>query len=138
MAKFTSEEIATVLRTAELLHQKGVDQRINISKFCKDAGISRKNAYKHKRKIDKQIRNLKEEKQHLERKCQAILEKLHCAEKVAREVDITSGVNEVLFEAVKHNIRKKNLIGTPEQKKLINDYNKIADSHGLERLPSLE
>jgi hypothetical protein len=134
MSNYTSEEIAAILSSAELLQQKGAARKINISEFCKDAGISRKNAYKHKKKIDKEIQKLKEKNRHLEKECHQIKQKLILAEQRAGESDLYSGVREVLFEAIKYNYEKKNLIGTTEQKKLIKDYNKIADSHGLERL----
>ena len=52
MSTYTKKEIAAILQTAELLKRKGSSERINISQFCREAGISRKNAYKHKRNID--------------------------------------------------------------------------------------
>ncbi len=50
MPTYTSEEISAVLNSAEILHNKGATEKINISRFCKEAGISRKNAYKHKKR----------------------------------------------------------------------------------------
>jgi hypothetical protein len=134
MSRYTPEEIAAILNAAELLQQKDAAQKINITQFCKDAGISRKNAYKHKKKIDKQTAELKKKIQILAKENDQTLQKLKHAEDRAGEVDLYSGAHEVLFEAIKYNYAKKNLTGTPEQKKLIKDYNKIADSHGLERL----
>ncbi len=45
MSTYTKEEVALVLQTAELLNKKGSSEKINISQFCREAQISRKNAY---------------------------------------------------------------------------------------------
>ena len=52
MSDYSKKEIALVLKTAELLRKKHSSELINVSQFCKEAGISRKNAYKHKQNID--------------------------------------------------------------------------------------
>ena len=132
MSKYTKEEVALVLKTAELLNKKGSSEKINISQFCSEAQISRKNAYKHKKNIEDSNATLREQIEAIAKEKAQIKDKLKLAETRAKEVDLYSGCNEVLVKAIKHN--KKNLNGTKRQKQLIEAYNKIADSHGLEPL----
>jgi len=127
--EYTKEEIALILHTTELLKQKGASQKINISAVCKDANISRKNAYKHKKNINRSERSYQDKLARLEQEHLRILEKLKLAETRALEADLHSDCREFLKQYVKDN--KKN----PErQKKLIDDYNELADLHGLEPL----
>jgi len=51
MPECTPEEMALILRTAEVLKKYHFSYQINISKLCQEADISRKNAYKHKKKL---------------------------------------------------------------------------------------
>lgn len=132
MAKFSKEEIALVLQAAEILNKKGSNAKINISQFCREAGISRKNAYKHKKNTEDSQATLKEQIEVIAKEKAQVEDKLKLAETRANEVDLYSGCNEVLVKAIKHN--KKNLNGTKRQKQLIEAYNKIAESHGLEPL----
>ena len=60
MSTFSKEEISAVLHVAEILKKKGSSEKINVSRFCKEAGISRKNAYKHKKKINISVDSLEE------------------------------------------------------------------------------
>lgn len=132
MSQYTRAEIAQVLQTAELLNHKDSGEKINISRFCQEAGISRKNAYKHK-KNDQQAQNgLTEQIALLEREKAELAAKLQLSEARAHEVDVYRGCNEVLVSAIKHN--KKNFTGTKQQRQLIAAYNKIASLQGLELL----
>jgi len=58
MTTCSKEEISAVLHTAEILKRSGFSEKINVSRFCEEAGISRKNAYKHKKNIDVSVDSL--------------------------------------------------------------------------------
>lgn len=58
---WTQEEIAQVLKTADLLRHKSKKQRLNIRDFCEEIGLSRKNAYKHKRHYETEIAEIKQQ-----------------------------------------------------------------------------
>ena len=58
---WNSAEIAYVLKAAELLKREATFPKINISRFCNEIGISRKNAYKHKNKFEQLLEGLQTE-----------------------------------------------------------------------------
>jgi ACT domain-containing protein len=128
MSTYTKKEIAAILQTAELLKQKGSSERINISQFCREAGISRKNAYKHKRNIDLSEDGLKEKVAQLEKKKVELEQMLELAEVRAQQADL---YNECLAFLRQYNLNKKK---PKRQKELIESYNKLALAHGLEPL----
>jgi ACT domain-containing protein len=128
MSTFTKEEIAAVLKTAELLNQKGSSEKINISQFCREAGISRKNAYKHKRHLELSQDGLKEKLAQLEKKKIELEQMLELAETRAQQADLYS---ECLAFLRQYNLNKKK---TRRQRELIESYNKLALSHGLKPL----
>ena len=132
MSQYTRAEIAQILQTAEILHHNDSGEKINISRFCREAGISRKNAYKHKKNEEEAPKALKEKIAVLEQEKAELEAKLQLSEVRAQEVDVYRGCNEVLVNAIKHN--KKNWTGTKQQRQLIAAYNKIATLHGLELL----
>ena len=129
MSEYTKEDISAILHTAELLNKKGSVQKINISEFCKEAGISRKNAYKHKNNIEISESTYQERIAKLEEDKSQIEQKLELAEARASEADLHSNCREFLKQYLRDN--KKN---PRRRKELINNYNRVAVSHGLEPL----
>lgn len=110
MAIYSKQEIALVLQAAETLNQKGSSQKINVSTFCHEAGISRKNAYKHKNNIDLSQGALEEQMQQLELDNQQLREKLKLVEARAAEADLYSELRNIL--AALHDDIKKNEAGS--------------------------
>jgi len=110
MTIYTKQEIALVLQAAETLNQQGSSQKINVSTFCREAGISRKNAYKHKHNIDLSQRALKEKTQQLELDNQQLREKLQLSEARATEADLHSELRQILVAL--HDDLKKNEAGS--------------------------
>jgi cell shape-determining protein MreC len=106
MAIYTKQEIAVVLQAAETLNQKGSSQKIKVSTFCREAGISRKNAYKHKNNIDSSQRHREQKFQQLELDNQQLREKLGLAEARAGEADLHSELRQILV-ARHDDIKKK-------------------------------
>jgi hypothetical protein len=106
MATYSKQQIALVLQAAETLNQKGSSQKINVSTFCREAGISRKNAYKHKNNIDTSQRHLEQKFQQLELQNQQLRQKLGLAEARAREADLHSELRQILV-ALHDDIKKK-------------------------------
>ena len=110
MATYSKQEISLVLNAAETLNQKGSSQKINVSTFCGEAGISRKNAYKHKNNIDLSQNVLEEKMQQLELDNQQLREKLKLAQDRATEADLHSELRQVLVAL--HDDIKKNETGS--------------------------
>lgn len=119
MATYTKQQIALVLHTAELLKQKGSSQTINISTFCREAAISRKNAYKHKNNMDLSQSCLEEKIQQLEFENQQLHEKLELAEARAREADLYSELRQILVAL--HDDIKKNETGSIVRQQRLTD-----------------
>lgn len=109
MTIYTKQEIALVLEAADILNQKGSSQKINVSTFCREADISRKNAYKHKNNIDLSQQQLEQQFQQLELDNQQLREKLELAEARAREADLYSELRHILVAL--HDDIKKNETG---------------------------
>ena len=129
MSTFTKEEIATILQAAELLKQKGSSEKINIARFCREVGISRKNAYKHKKAINLSPAALEEKLKQLEEQITRIQEKLKKAEKRAQDADIYWEVRNILVE-LNNDIKKNGPGWTPERQILTDKYNSIMISLG--------
>ena len=110
MATYSRQEIALVLHAAETLNQKGSSQKINVSTFCHEAGISRKNAYKHKNSIDLSHNVVEQQMQQLELDNQQLREKLKLAEARAAEADLYSELRNILVAM--HDDIKKNETGS--------------------------
>jgi len=125
MSDYTKKEIALVLQTAELLNKKQSAEHINVSQFCKEVGISRKNAYKHKNNIDFSEEASQARVSELEKAKSEIEHKLELAEARIQDVDLKDELIGFLRE---YNLNKKN---PKRQRELIESYNKLAASHGL-------
>ena len=109
MAIYDKQQIAIVLKAAETLNQQGSSQRINVSTFCGEAGISRKNAYKHKNNIDLSQDALEGKVRQLELDNQQLREKLKLALARATEADLHSELRQVLV--ARHDDIKKTKLG---------------------------
>jgi len=110
MATYSQQEIAIVLKAAETLNQQGSSQQINVSSFCREAGISRKNAYKHKNNIDLSQGTLEGKIQQLESDNKQLRDKLKLAEARATEADLHSELRQILV--ARHDDIKKNETGS--------------------------
>jgi hypothetical protein len=128
MSHYSKQEIAAVLQAAEILNQKGASEKINISQFCREAAISRKNAYKHKHNIDNSQDSLKARLAQLEQQNIQLEQQLKLAQLKARDADL---YNDCLGFLREYNLNKKN---PKRQRQLIESYNKLARSHGLKPL----
>jgi hypothetical protein len=133
MTTYTKEEIALILQAAKLLKEKGSSQKINISTLCREAGISRKNAYKHKKRITISLDSLEEKIQQLEKQNKQIQDKLKHSEVRAREADLNWELRNILV-ALNDDIKKNGEGWTAERQKLIDSYNNIGSLLGLEPL----
>ncbi|MEA3298133.1 MAG: hypothetical protein U9Q31_01315 [Chloroflexota bacterium] len=131
MSKCTKEEIAAILHAAEILKQKGFSEKINVSAFCREAGISRKNAYKHKKKINVTVSSLEDMNQRLQQQKQEVEQKLHHAEKRARQADLYWELRNILV-TLNADIKKNGSAWTPERQKLTDEYNRISSLLGQE------
>lgn len=110
MATYSKQQIALVLKAAETLNQQGSSQKINVSTFCREAGISRKNAYKHKNNIDLSQNVVEETMQQLELDNQQLREQLKLALARATEADLHSELRQILV--ARHDDIKKNETGS--------------------------
>lgn len=65
MLTYDKAEVSVVLHAAEILRKYQTKIQINVSQFCEQIGISRKNAYKHKNKNELENQQLKQENEQL-------------------------------------------------------------------------
>jgi hypothetical protein len=131
MSTFSKEEISAVLHVAEILKNKNIGEKINVSRFCRQAGISRKNAYKHKKNIDVSIPSLEEKVHQLEQEKAEIESKLHLAEIQAGKADLYWRLRNILV-ALNRDVKKNGPIRSPKQLRLSDEYNRIMVSLGHE------
>jgi len=135
MADYTKEEIAAVLYASEILNKKQSGEKINISAFCQEAGISRKNAYKHKNKLAPEKQ--KEQLEELIKQLEETAKKLEHAEQQAKEADLNWQCRNILVE-LNADYKKNGSGKTPRRLKLIENYNKISNLLGLKPLSCWE
>ena len=133
MSQYTKEDISAVLHAAEILNKNNSGQKINISQFCKEAGISRKNAYKHKNKINISVAGLEQQIQQLEAAKEQIEQQLEQAQLRAREADLYWECRSILV-ALNRDNKKKGQGQTKKHRQLIADYNRISSLLGFEPL----
>jgi hypothetical protein len=131
MADYTKEEIAIVLSASEILNKKKSGEKINVSSFCQEAGISRKNAYKHKNTHAPQKQ--KEKLDELINEMEETAKKLEHAQKQANEADLNWQCRNILVE-LNADYKKNGPGKTPKRLKLIENYNRISSLLGLEPL----
>jgi len=129
-AQWTSDEIAQVLKTAEMLRHKGSALKLNVSSFCAEVGLSRKNAYKHKRHFEKNQSAVAAQWSELNEQHQRDLEKIRLLEARLAEAEIHQHLRAVLRELV-IDYQKKEPGKTPKRQRLLDKYNHISHSLGL-------
>lgn len=132
-ADWRPEEIAQVLKTAEILQQKGSVLKINVSSFCAEIGLSRKNAYKHKRHFEENQSAMAAQWAGLSEQHQQDLEKIRLLEARLAEAEIHQHLRGVLRELV-IDYQKKEPGQTPKRQRLLEKYNRISASLGVEPL----
>jgi|GEM_PF-2082072 len=137
MADYTKEEIALILQAAEILKKNHSSLKINVSAFCQEAVISRKNAYKHKKKFDFSVSSREEKIKELEAVIEQLEHKLQLAELRAADADLYWELRNILV-ALNHDYKKKGPGQTPQRLRLIAAYNKISNLLGLESLSCWE
>jgi len=133
MSICSKDEISTVLQAADILNRKGFSEKINVSKFCQEAGISRKNAYKHKRRINVSVESLEAKIQELEKEKKQIHGKLEHAEKRAREADLYWELRNILV-TLNTDIKKNGPGWTAKRQRLTDSYENISGLLGVEPL----
>lgn len=131
MSDFTPDEIAQILQAAELLREKGSSQKINVRQFCEEAGISRKNAYKHKNRhspetVEARIASLRKANEALEAQLKLAMMQAEKADVYKKLFDLSVLIR---LEAKKNNFRL-----TERRRQLIDEFNKTAGSNGIKLL----
>ena len=137
MTDYSKEEIALILQAAEILKKNESGQKINISEFCQEADISRKNAYKHKKKVDFSLNTRDQQIRRLEQIVAQLQEKLKNTELRAQEADLYWELRNILV-ALNDDYKKNGPGRTPPRQKLIDSFNSISSSLGLEPLSCWE
>jgi len=127
MSDFTPDEIAQILQTAELLREKGSSQKINVQQFCEEAGISRKNAYKHKNNHSPEV--VEAQIASLEKANEALEAQLKLAMMQAEQADVYKRLFDLAVR-----IRVEGKKNEQRRRQLIDEFNKIAGSHGIKLL----
>lgn len=133
MSICSKDEISVVLQAAEILKRNGFSEKINVSKFCQEAGISRKNAYKHKKRIDVSLESLEAKIKELEAEKKQIENKLEHAEKRALEADLYWELRNILV-TLNADIKKNGPGWTVERQRLTDRYENISGLLGVEPL----
>ncbi len=137
MSEYSKEEIAIILQAAEILNKHDSSGKLNVSQFCQEADISRKNAYKHKKKFDFSLRTRDQELRRLEEIVRQLQKKLEYTELRARDADLYWELRNILV-ALNDDYKKNGPGKTPKRLELIESYNKISSSLGLAPLSCWE
>jgi hypothetical protein len=132
-SQWTPEEIAQVLKTAELLKQKGSAQKINVAVFSSEIGLSRKNAYKHKHNHEQSAESLKQKLESLQAQHDADAEKIRLLENQLERAEVSEKLRLVMRELI-IDYQKKEPANTPRRRRLIGEYCRLSRSLGLEPL----
>jgi hypothetical protein len=127
------EEIAQVLKAAEFLKSKGSTIKLNVSAFCQEIGLSRKNAYKHKRHFDQDSVSLRQQLAELQSTHNSDNEKIRLLETRLAEAEKHEKLRLVLCDLV-DDYQKKEPGWTPRRQRLLDESNRISASLGLEPL----
>lgn len=130
---WTSEEIAQILKAAELFRQKGATQKFNVAAFCDEVGISRKNAYKHKKKYENTLSGLQLQLEALLKQHDCDAEKIRLLQERVEQVDMNEKLRLVMRELIV-DYQKKDSGRMPRRQRLIDKYNRLSKSLGQEPL----
>ncbi|MCI0691709.1 hypothetical protein L0337_06830 [candidate division KSB1 bacterium] len=128
-SSWTPEEIAQVLKTAELLKQKDAAQKLNVAALCEEMGISRKNAYKHKKNHEHVRSDTQKQLQELAAQHDSDVEKIRLLEAHLEQADLHEKLRLVMRELI-IDLQKKEPDPTPKRQRLIAEYNRLSTSLG--------
>jgi ABC-type Fe3+/spermidine/putrescine transport system ATPase subunit len=130
---WTPADIAHVLKTAELLNQKGSAQKLNVAALCEEIGISRKNAYKHKKHHEHVQSDTQKQRQALAAQHNSDVEKIRLLEERLEQADLHEKLRLVMRELI-IDLQKKDLGSRPKRQKLIEKCNQLSTFLGQKPL----
>jgi len=128
--EWTPEEIAQILKAAELLRAKRAGQRLNVVAFCRQIGLSRKNAYKHKRHYEKTVSSLRHELEHVRAQRDGDVEKIRLLERRLEQAEQEEKLRLVMRELIQ-DYQKKEPGWTRKRQRLLDEYNRVCQCLGL-------
>jgi hypothetical protein len=134
---WTPDEIAQVLKAAELLKRKGSAQKINVAAFSGEIGLSRKNAYKHKKNHEHTLSDLQQRVEELQAQKSAAAEAIALLEKQLEEAELSEKLRLIMRELI-IDYQKKEPVNKRRRRKLIEKYNRLCRSLAVEPLPLWE
>jgi len=123
------DEIAQVLKTAELLKQKDSAQTLNVAALCEEIGISRKNAYKHKKSHAHVESSVQQQLQEIQAQHDADVEKIRLLEERLEQADLHEKLRLVMRELI-IDYQKKEPDPTHKRQRLTEKYNQLSTSLG--------
>lgn len=126
---WTPDEIAQVLKTAELLKQKDCTQTLNVAALCDEIGISRKNAYKHKKNHAHGQSDTQKQLEALAAQHDVDVEKIRLLEERLEQADLHEKLRLVMRELI-IDLQKKEAGSRPKRQRLIAEYNRLSTSLG--------
>ena len=110
MPDYDKAEISVVLHAAEILRKYQTRMQINVSQFCKQIGISRKNAYKHKGNIDIDNQRLEQQIEQLNHENARLKQRLKASEQKGNDADLYKQCLDILV-AFNKDTKKKSRPG---------------------------
>jgi len=126
---WTPDEIAHVLKAAELLNQKDSAQKLNVAALCEEMGISRKNAYKHKKNHEQVQSGTQKQLQELAAQHNSDAEKVRLLETRLEQADLHEKLRLVMRELI-IDYQKKEPDPTHKRQGLIAEYSRLSTSLG--------
>lgn len=132
-SSWTPEEIAQVLKAAELLKQKDSAQKLNVAALCEEIGVSRKNAYKHKKNHEQVQSGTQKQFQELAAQHNSDAEKIRLLEERLEQADLHEKLRLVMRELI-IDLQKKEPDSMPKRQRLIEKYNQLSISLGQKPL----
>jgi len=133
ISTWTPDEIAHVLKAAELLNQKDSAQKLNVAALCEEIGISRKNAYKHKKGQARVESSMQQHLQELAAQHDSDAEKIRLLEARLEQADLHEKLRLVMRELIIDH-QKKEPDPTRRRQRLIAEYNRLSTSLGQKPL----
>jgi len=129
ISTWTPDEIAHVLKAAELLNQKDSAQKLNVAALCEEIGISRKNAYKHKKNHAHVQSDTQKQLQELAAQHDSDVEKIRLLEARLEQADLHEKLRLVMRELI-IDLQKKEPDSMHKRQRLIAEYSRLSTSLG--------
>ncbi len=107
MLAYDKAEVSVVLHAAEILRKYQTKIQINVSQFCKQIGISRKNAYKHKKNNDIENEQLKQKNEQLKLENAELKQRLEIYEEKSKDDALAKDCLEILVALNKDKEKKR-------------------------------